>query len=90
MTELSDLRTLMKQRRRELGYTLRRLSTESGIHYVTLHEIEHNKKRYVSEEELDGIAIGLQLDRDLLYVVAGRWPPSVSRTQESLKKLYRK
>lgn len=86
MTYYRDaLGEVIRERRKELGYTLRKLSEQGIIALGYLSEVERGQKE-VSSELLEGIAVGLKTDTSVLVIEAGlrlaswRIPDSVPTT----------
>lgn len=86
MTKTLILGNLIRQRRTELEYSLRKLSFISGVDHTYISRIERGLFNG-TENILDRLSSALDIDRDVLYVSAGRWPPSIQRTEEVIETL---
>lgn len=71
MTLFRDaLGEVIRERRSELGYTLRKVSEQGIIALGYLSEVERGQKE-LSSELLEGVAKGLKTDASVLVIEAG-------------------
>jgi transcriptional regulator with XRE-family HTH domain len=62
----------VRNRRLELGFSLRRLANDSGLDYTYLSKIERGINPPPSEEAIKRLADSLYIDRDELLSSAGK------------------
>lgn len=60
----------LREHRRARGFSMRRLGDASGIHYLTIHRIEHRKGARVENATLERLAAALGTTVNMLA-----WPP---------------
>lgn len=79
---------LIRQARKQKGYSQRILAEQVGLDFTYLSKLENNRAEYAPKEEvIRGIARCVDLDEEELIFLAGRIP---SHDEELLKQHYQK
>lgn len=82
-----DFGNLIKQARKDKGYSQKELSSILGVDFSYLSKLENNRATYSPKEEvIRGLAHYLDLDKDELMFLAGRIP---QRDEEWMKQHYK-
>jgi len=88
MIEYHDLgdyvRSFMREGNNGKGYTRAELSNITNIHYNYFGDILQNNRIH-RDEILDQLAQIPGADKDLIYMLAGRWPKSIPRGKKTLE-----
>lgn len=74
--QLPSIGDLLKEARATGELSLREVQKATGVDFTHIWNIERGR-RNASRDTLDKISSVLGLDRDLVYVAAGFWPPSI-------------
>ena len=86
MQETKDFARVIKEARKEKGYSQRELAGKLGIDFTYLSKLENNRAEYAPKEELiRNLASYLQLDAEKLIFLAGRIP---SQDEDLIKQHY--
>jgi len=86
MIEIIDFGMLIKEARKQKGYTQRQLAKQLGIDFTYLSKLENSRPDYAPKEELiRKLAEYLNLDEEELIFLAGRIP---SQDEDLIKQHY--
>jgi HTH-type transcriptional regulator, competence development regulator len=78
--------TLIRQKRKDKGYSQRELAKLIGLDFTYLSKLENNRAEYAPKEDvIRDIAHNLDLDEEALIFLAGRIP---QQDEEVLKQHY--
>lgn len=72
--QASDLAQILRERRQELGYSVRVLAARAGVNLATIVRLEHGDILAPQPDTLKGLASALELSLTDLFVVAD-WLP---------------
>ena len=87
MTEETNFGELIKQARKNQGYSQRELAGKLGIDFTYLSKLENNRAEYAPKEELiRKIAYYLNLEQHELIFLAGRIP---AKDEDLIKQHYK-